>query len=291
VAALLKRIWSIKADLDLDAYERAVAEKVRAIDEFDRKAVEDALAMLDRLRVEVIGNIAQGGLSDYTLARMQATQASIDARISEFKDRLTAQLQSDLQTGFQLGVDLVDTPLAQAGLRASLTGISREVILVASQFSADLIQNLTNDIRADINEILRRAVTGVITTQEAIAEVGASLEDEGAFKSIAARSEAIVRTETLRIQAQASQARMQVSAANMPEGYVLRKRWLTANDDRVRDTHDEAEGQERDVDEPFEVGGEECMYPRDASLSAAESVNCRCVSISVISKPGEQAES
>jgi len=37
-------------------------------------------------------------------------------------------------------------------------------------------------------------------------------------------------------------------------------------------------GQEREVEEPFDVGGEKLLYPRDPAGSASMTINCRCVS-------------
>lgn len=60
-----------------------------------------------------------------------------------------------------------------------------------------------------------------------------------------------------------------------------RKRWRTFGDSRVRPTHQQADGQEVSIDEPFEVGGYQLMFPNDSSLGAPpeEIVNCRCTMI------------
>lgn len=56
------------------------------------------------------------------------------------------------------------------------------------------------------------------------------------------------------------------------------KQWQTAGDNHVRDTHAELEGVIKHIDEPFEVGAEQMMFPRDGSLGAGaeEVANCRC---------------
>ena len=56
------------------------------------------------------------------------------------------------------------------------------------------------------------------------------------------------------------------------------KVWLTAGDNHVRETHAELEGVVKHIDEPFDVGMEQMMFPRDGSLGAgAEEIsNCRC---------------
>ncbi len=59
---------------------------------------------------------------------------------------------------------------------------------------------------------------------------------------------------------------------------ATKKYWSAIMDDATRETHAEADGQERDIQEPFEVGGSLLQYPGDASLGAdlSEIINCRC---------------
>lgn len=56
------------------------------------------------------------------------------------------------------------------------------------------------------------------------------------------------------------------------------KSWMTMMDDRVRDTHEEAEGELVGIDDYFIVGNSEMRFPHDLSLSPdpKEVINCRC---------------
>ena len=60
-----------------------------------------------------------------------------------------------------------------------------------------------------------------------------------------------------------------------------KKRWLTENDDRVRFTHELAEGQTVDIDGLFFVGGSEMRFPMDMKYDPdpAEIINCRCACV------------
>lgn len=58
-------------------------------------------------------------------------------------------------------------------------------------------------------------------------------------------------------------------------GLPLIKRWLSA-ERRVRPTHAEADGQERELNKPYSIGGHEAMHPGDPKLPAKERINCRC---------------
>lgn len=59
------------------------------------------------------------------------------------------------------------------------------------------------------------------------------------------------------------------------------KTWIDQFDKRVRPWHKAARFQERPIDQPFDVMGEQLMYPGDTSLGASDKnvFGCRCVSI------------
>jgi len=59
-------------------------------------------------------------------------------------------------------------------------------------------------------------------------------------------------------------------------GIVLKKIWYTCGDDRVRESHERINGEERELDEPFSNG---LMYPGDEESPEStpeETYNCRC---------------
>lgn len=61
----------------------------------------------------------------------------------------------------------------------------------------------------------------------------------------------------------------------------IEKVWVTMGDLKVRDAHMRANNQRREINDPFLVGGELLMYPKDTSLGAsmANVINCRCKSV------------
>lgn len=61
---------------------------------------------------------------------------------------------------------------------------------------------------------------------------------------------------------------------------TVTKIWVTMGDSLVRDAHLAADGQERPMNKPFNVGGDLLRVPGDSSLGASLSniINCRCSS-------------
>jgi HK97 family phage portal protein len=63
----------------------------------------------------------------------------------------------------------------------------------------------------------------------------------------------------------------------MIQAGVERKRWISSRDEKVRETHQVADGQEVGINEPFDVGGALLEAPGDPDGPAEEIINCRCV--------------
>lgn len=81
----------------------------------------------------------------------------------------------------------------------------------------------------------------------------------------------IARTEIVSASNQGSHLGAQ--SLDMP----MNKYWISVKDSRTRDTHIGMEAQNpKDMEEPFDVGGNPGQYPGDPELPAEEVINCRC---------------
>ena len=58
-------------------------------------------------------------------------------------------------------------------------------------------------------------------------------------------------------------------------------RWTSMKDDRVRPTHDHADGQVKRLGQTFAVGEAELRYPGDPLGPIEETINCRCLAVPV----------
>ena len=64
-------------------------------------------------------------------------------------------------------------------------------------------------------------------------------------------------------------------------GIEIKKKWVATLDSRTRDAHADLDGQEQNVDDPFESDLGEIMYPGDHSADPANVYNCRCTLVNV----------
>jgi uncharacterized protein with gpF-like domain len=137
--------------------------------------------------------------------------------------------------------------------------LAREVI--RERISGVVMETRANIIRA----IARAYVDGLGESETAnrILEVIPSISES--------RARIIARTET---HGAANYGSLQATLAT---GLLMDKEWLSAADERTRDTHVEANGQVVGIDGNFEVGGAFMAYPGDPSGPAEEVIGCRCV--------------
>jgi len=136
-------------------------------------------------------------------------------------------------------------------------------ILTRTKFWAENVNSSTADTVLNLISKGRKEGQGPM-------EIAKKLRDYREFATTA-RSERVARTEMTVAQGQGSlQAFKQ---ADVPG-----KRWYTALDERVRDSHMEIHGQIRALSEQFQVGGDSMDGPGQGS-DPAENINCRCVLI------------
>lgn len=206
------------------------------------------------------------------------------------------QLSSDAYTFL---LSMIEDYGAQAADDMGVTwlGIKDPVLAAQIQRSLDnlvLIEDTTHDaIQSAINE-------GEIAKVPAD-DLRNSVEDvfDAAVDTRAAliAGDVVHGTQQMSTVAAGRQAASQDQAAiasgakpvGLGEGYTgPSKTWVTQGDERVRDWHEDADGQEVPVDQPFDVGGESLMYPGDPDGSPGNVINCRCFVF--VSRPGGVSE-
>ena len=86
------------------------------------------------------------------------------------------------------------------------------------------------------------------------------------------RAKTIVRTESHRIQ---QTSKLDAQKAAISKGANVVKQWNSTLDGDTRPTHRRLDGQIRELDEPFEMGGKKAMHPGGFG-DPSEDCNCRC---------------
>ena len=149
-----------------------------------------------------------------------------------------------------------------------LSTVNRYISQIMPQTVAGLSSTTQDAIRAQLEEGLHNGLS--------IPDMVRSMGDlyDNTFKPV--RTMTIVRTELTTATGSATQAVGEYGAEKY--GLTITKRWLTARDKNVRDSHQDMEGITVDLNDMFDVHGSDMMFPGDRANGAEpeEWVNCRC---------------
>jgi HK97 family phage portal protein len=126
---------------------------------------------------------------------------------------------------------------------------------------------------------LRGELTDALANEETIFEIVARIDALYLDQIIAHRSETIARTEVIGI---ANDASLYGAKAT---GLDLLKEWIATQDERTRDDHSAADGQQVKLAEPFVVGGLQTDTPGNTG-DPGEDINCRCTQGYVVPDEG-----
>lgn len=147
-----------------------------------------------------------------------------------------------------------------------------KAVVTDSKINGDLYSALGVDVtkmKKSISAEISRGIASGMSYSEIARNISA------ATKAPVSRVRTIVRTESHRIQ-QASCYDAQAHAKS--RGADVVKMWDATLDGDTRDTHRQLDGQIKEVEEPYELGGKKAMYPGDFG-DPAEDCNCRCQSL------------
>lgn len=140
------------------------------------------------------------------------------------------------------------------------------------QKRAGLILNGTNDI---LNNKIQDAVNAGLSREQSEDYLYKKLDEEKD-----ARSKTIAQTEVGIAHGTVKQN--EAEAVSAVAGMTMRKVWNAVMDMKTRPYHSEAHIKYHTtpipIYEPFIVGGEALMYPKDPAGSAGNIINCRCTS-------------
>ncbi|MDY7034546.1 MAG: hypothetical protein SV375_00060 [Thermodesulfobacteriota bacterium] len=251
------------------AFQKKVNELIRKTGRLEKAEVQKVISLLNNARKEVAAAVAS---TEWQLYRLPQLKGAIERALQDFGAKYGVELQDAQRTFWDHGVDSVDLPLQSVGILQALPEIDMSALSIMQGYSADLVNGLTGDAIKKINNEISLGIMGQKQPYEVMQAVGRNLKDKSIFRSIRHRAETITRTEAGRVLEMASQARKEKAAEVVPG---LQKQWFYGHSPKMpRLDHMAVHGQIRDVDKPFDVGGEELMYPRDPAGSAGNTINC-----------------
>lgn len=197
-----------------------------------------------------------------------------------WQNEIAKTLKKSLDLGYNQQLELVFNEKDRAAIEALRARDSekRRLILAARGIES------FDQISKTHTERIMKEVTEGQTLGESITNIMRRVANAlGIPGQLAGKAETIARTETLTAVSLGQAAALKNAKEVIPG---LKKVWLTAGDDRVRDSHAELNGDVVDASAKFSNGLD---HPRDVnSGDPSEVINCRCTLLIV--PPGEKLE-
>jgi hypothetical protein len=245
------------------------------------EATKKVLELLNEARIKILGELTQLTPDSFNAAQLNVLKKSIERAMATFSHQASSAVIGLESKAFELGQKTITTPLDSAGLSSAFGQVSTSSLSVAQGYTADLISGLSNSASASVNAAIQRAFIGGQSITDIIGQIGKALPGDkgftGLFSPVGKRATAIATNEILRVHSIAAQAKLEDAAERHPE---LMKQWKhLAIALRPRIGHEIADGQTQKVEDPFQVEGEDLMYPRDPNGSAENTINCHCLMV------------
>lgn len=152
-----------------------------------------------------------------------------------------------------------------------------DAVMINSKISKGLYDHLQEPFEK-LKETIRREVARGIATGQSVPQIATLISKKmtGSYKKPMgqyAYATRIARTEAHRA---AEQAADDVRRKAIDAGAEIVKEWCSILDLHTRDDHAALNGQIRDIDEPFEIKGQQAQFPGDFGI-ARQDINCRCI--------------
>ena len=154
-----------------------------------------------------------------------------------------------------------------------ITPIDQKKVITAMKTNSKISSGLYTKLGEDVQHLQKRIANNIsrgIATSDSYENIARNISNASNVGLNNAMR--IARTEGHRIH---SNSAHDAQLAAKDAGADIVKQWDSTMDGKTRTTHRLLDGQIREVEEPFEMGGMKAMYPSDFGRPE-EDINCRC---------------
>ena len=212
----------------------------------------------------------------YQKQYQEAIKKQLDGILEELHTNQFTNIADYLQNSYNNGFIGTMYDLHSQGI-PMIIPIQQEQVVKAVQTDSKLSSNLytklgedTNYLKKSIRAELSRGISSGSTWNEMAVHIAKGMNSP--FRKSYNNAIRIARTEGHRIQ---NEAALDGQHGAKKKGADIVKQWDSTLDGRTRGEHRECDGQIREIDEPFDVGGEKMQAP-GVGGSPRNVCNCRC---------------
>lgn len=266
---------------------------IRAKYEGKLRAADDAMLEETKKQGDKMTLLANDLLADQTIAAIREfkamartreginqtewkkrTKKAIDKLQKDYVKSYGDTLESTVGTGYDAQVGLMfddNSAEALAGFKETDVKGQRLTLKERGVFQFKSSRDTTVN---RISKVIESGLSKGLSVDKVADGIQQYMKDEARW-----RANMIARTETLSAFSIGSNATMKRASDVIPG---MKKMWVTAMDERVREDHQAMEGKVVNADEDFKLPDGSAGYgPRSPGLSAAQSIACRCVALAL----------
>lgn len=230
-------------------------------------------AIIGDLHQQIVDALGKAALGSWEAHHLRQMLDNIEYHMANSEGKAKTALDGQLNTAWNLGKRIVDSPLSTVGVYMAGYHLPTEVLDAIKGYSNDYLKGLYGDAWYKIKGEITVGLVGGKTPFEVMQAIGKTLE-EGHFKNFAGRAETITRHEMGTVLSEATQKRMEQAVERVPG---IEKQWRhVGHPKKPRPSHLAANGVHVPVKEAFNVGGVLMMFPRDPGAGLADTMNCGC---------------
>lgn len=270
-------------------YSRAQKELEKEWKEYMNKADEKSLDLyiaIGKAKTPYAKQLAEQKYKDFVknmTLRDEHYKTMVNQYVNallEVNERAVAYVNDMMPTIYTTNFNAIGT-----GIESQVKGYSFEMVdeaTVKSLATKDKTLlpykkvNEKKDVRWNTSAVNSEVLQGILQG-ESIPKIAARLENVTAMNLTSAIRNA--RTSTTCAE---NRGRMDSFREAQKKGVVIHKIWMATEDGRTREAHVILDGQEREIDEPFDSELGKIMYPGDPDADPSNVYNCRCTMVTKV---------
>jgi DNA-directed RNA polymerase subunit F len=273
---------------DIVAYQRkvnALKNKASSLSDTTRNKV---IGIVEQHRLKIKDIMTDFHGEDKQLLAKAGLKMSdeIQKEINRMIDETTEVLKESSKNAYDLAKREASALYSASGFGDGLFTATPELLVFSQGMSIDLVKSIGSKLLSDVNATISRAVVGGLSPFDAMKAVDEIIGKDG-LTGVSFQAERIVRTETTRIYNEVVDQSLQDLIPMLENPEKLKKVWISGPyRPGRRENHQEINGQEVPVDQPFRIptddGIVELDYPQalgpetDPKKLAKETIMCGC---------------
>ena len=272
----LKNVERVNKELDT-IYTKAKVNILNKIAVLKMKAENGLLNEFEKLRLKRLNSFIDSLTKDITNIKLEESAIIVNGYVDNYTSSYYANAYA---TEYEVNTRLLryepyGYTIYTKQLNKSYIMLSYNENVASQVFGMTMKEKTKQDILV-IQKKIRQAVTQAIAEGISPKKLAKRFKDMNIiFEQSKNHAKTVARTEMLRGYSYGNQQSIDEAVDAGVEGVSV---WDSTLDGRTRPAHQRAD-QQRAINGYFTVDGQKTKFPRDAVMSAKNSVNCRCVSV------------